>query len=121
GVEDLLARLFELAIPVALASSSDREDIRLCLEASGLSPYFPVRAAGDEVSAGKPAPEIYQLACRRLGVEPADCLAIEDSQHGITSARAAGIKVLWVNTQDGPADASVARIGSLAGLDESFW
>ena len=121
GVEELLSRLFELAIPVALASSSDRDDIQLCLEASGLSPYFPVRAAGDEVAAGKPAPEIYQLACRRLGVDPADCLAIEDSYHGITSARAAGIKVLWVTSADGPADSSVAKIDTLASLDERFW
>jgi LacI family transcriptional regulator len=121
GVKELLARLFELAIPVALASSSDRDDIHLCLETSGLAPYFPVRAAGDEVAAGKPAPDIYQLACRRLGVEPADCLAIEDSFHGITSARAAGIKVLWVTASDGPADESVVKIESLAGLDEGFW
>jgi len=121
GVTELLARLFELGIPVALASSSDRADIRLCLKAAALSHFFPVRAAGDEVAAGKPAPDIYQLACRRLGVDPADCLAIEDSLHGVTSARAAGIKVLWVTTSNGPADDSVVKIETLAGLDEDFW
>lgn len=121
GVKELLGRLFELAIPVALASSSDLADIRLCLEASALAPYFSVRAAGDEVEAGKPAPDIYLLACQRLGVEPADCLAIEDSFHGITAARAAGIKVLWVTQAPGPDEPEIVRVPSLAGLDEAFW
>jgi LacI family transcriptional regulator len=121
GVRELIARLFELAIPVALASSSDRDDIRRCLDASGLAPYFTVSAAGDEVAAGKPAPDIYQLACRRLGVEPADCMAIEDSFHGITAARAAGIRVLWVTRADERPAAGVRKVASLGGLDDGFW
>ncbi|WP_367872316.1 HAD-IA family hydrolase [Luteolibacter sp. Populi] len=121
GVSDLLERLCEQGIPVALASSSDRADIELCLEASGLAGYFPVRAAGDEVAEGKPSPEIYLLACRRLGVDPANCLAIEDSKRGIAAALAAGMAVVWVTDSPDAADAGVRKTKTLAGIGEGDW
>jgi LacI family transcriptional regulator len=121
GVKDLLERLFEEGLPVGLASSSDRDDIELCLEASGLAPYFPVRAAGDEVTSGKPAPDVYLLACQRLGVDPVDCVAIEDSLHGVAAARAAGMEVVLV-AEKGPATgAGVRKTNTLADLGEGDW
>ncbi len=113
GVKEWLEGLCESGIPVALASSSDREDIDLCLEASGLAGYFRAIAAGDEVPAGKPAPDVYLLACGRLGVEPSHCLAVEDSRHGVDAALAAGLAVLVVDAAATPPP-GVRVAGSLA-------
>ncbi len=121
GVKELLERLVELGVRVGLASSSDREEIDLCLEASGLAGYFPVRAAGDEVAAGKPAPDVYLLACRHLGVEARDCVAIEDSRHGVAAALAAGMAVLWVTDLPDQAPAGVRKEKTLADAGEGLW
>ena len=121
GVKELLEMLMELGVKVGLASSSDRADIELCLEASGLAGYFPVRAAGDEVAAGKPAPDVYLLACRRLGVEPADCIAIEDSRHGTAAAATAGLEVVWVTELPDEAGAGVRKTKTLAAIGEGDW
>jgi HAD superfamily hydrolase (TIGR01509 family) len=120
GVKELLERLVEEGVRIGLASSSDRDEIDLCLEASGLAPYFPVRAAGDEVAAGKPAPDVYLLACERLGVEPGNCVAIEDSRHGEAAARAAGMQVVVVSKEAaiGPC---LRKANTLADLDEGDW
>lgn len=120
GVRESLERLVEAGVRIGLASSSDREDIDLCLEASGLAPYFPVRAAGDEVQAGKPAPDVYLLACQRLGVDPGNCVAIEDSPHGAAAAKAAGMTVVVVNKE--PANGPwLRKANTLAELDEGDW
>jgi len=121
GVKELLEMLFEQGIPVALASSSDREDIDLCLEASGLASYFPSRAAGDEVREGKPAPDVYLLACRRLGIEAKDCVAIEDSPHGMAAARAAGMQVVWVTDRKDSAGEGVRKVKGLLDLGAEDW
>lgn len=120
GVKELLERLLEEGIRIGLASSSDREDIGLSLESAGLVPHFPVIAAGDEVKAGKPAPEVYLLACERLGVEPRACVAIEDSAHGIEAARAAGLRVVAVSKTPvtGPC---LRKANTLADFNEGDW
>ncbi|WP_035603312.1 HAD-IA family hydrolase [Haloferula sp. BvORR071] len=121
GVKELLERLCEWGVPLALASSSDMEDIALCLEAAGLAGYFLVRAAGDEVAEGKPAPDVYLLACRRLGVEATDCVAIEDSRRGVAAALAAGMQVVWAtDLPDAPAD-KVRKTKTLAEIGEGEW
>jgi beta-phosphoglucomutase-like phosphatase (HAD superfamily) len=111
----------ELGIRIGLASSSDREDIDLCLEAAGLAGYFPVRASGDEVAEGKPAPDVYLLACRRLGVEPTGCIAIEDSHHGKAAALAAGLEVVWVTEIRDEPEPGVRKTKTLAGIGEGDW
>lgn len=121
GVVTLLELLCEEGIPVAIASSSDRADIELCLQSSGLAPYFPVKACGDEVQNGKPAPDIYQLACDRLGVDPAQCLAIEDTAHGVTSAAALAMKVVWVTTRPDDAPPGVYKVDLLEKIDRTAW
>ena len=84
-------------VPLALATSSQRERLERTLAAADLEGLFAVTVAGDEVTCGKPAPDGYLEAARLLGVEPADCVAVEDSQAGIDAARAAGIRVLAVS------------------------
>jgi HAD superfamily hydrolase (TIGR01509 family) len=97
GVRETIEMLLERGVPLALASSSDRAEIELCLHSAGLGSYFTVRASGDEVAQGKPAPDIYRLACGRLGVEPTDCVAVEDSPHGVAAALAAGLHVVQIS------------------------
>jgi HAD superfamily hydrolase (TIGR01509 family) len=91
AVERLAARW-----PLGLASSSNRELIDLALDASGLDRFFRVSVSSEEVAAGKPAPDVYLEAARRLGVAPGDCAAIEDSHNGIRSANAAGMRVVAI-------------------------
>ena len=82
--------------PLGLASSSNREIIDLALELAAFGDAFAVTVSSEEVPRGKPAPDVYLEAARRLGVDPARCVAIEDSSNGIRSARAAGLAVIAV-------------------------
>jgi HAD superfamily hydrolase (TIGR01509 family) len=95
--------------PLGLASSSNRELIDLVLELSGLARYFLATVSSEEVPRGKPAPDVYLEAARRLGVSPARCVAIEDSENGIRSAKAAGMWVLAIpNPRYPPAEDALA-------------
>jgi HAD superfamily hydrolase (TIGR01509 family) len=82
--------------PLGLASSSNRELIDAALDAAGLSRYFRVTVSSEEVERGKPAPDVYLEAVRRLGVAPEHCAAIEDSQSGIRSGKTAGMRVIAI-------------------------
>src|SRR4051794_38178832 len=94
GVRELLAVLAEQEVPVALVSSSYRVLVDAVL-AHGIG-AFAVTVAGDEVRHGKPHPEPYETACRRLGVDPRHCVVIEDSPAGVASGHAAGCAVVAV-------------------------
>jgi HAD superfamily hydrolase (TIGR01509 family) len=116
AVERLAARW-----PLALASSSNRELIDLALELMGVRHLFGATVSSEEVARGKPAPDVYLEAARRLGVDPARAAAVEDSQNGIRAAKAAGMRVIAVpNEHFPPADDSLAQadvvLGSLAEL-----
>jgi HAD superfamily hydrolase (TIGR01509 family) len=95
GAAEAVERLAE-HWPLGLASSSNRELIDLVLELSGLTRLFQVTVSSEEVPRGKPAPDVYLEAARRLGVAPARCAAVEDSENGIRSAKAAGMYVLAI-------------------------
>jgi HAD superfamily hydrolase (TIGR01509 family) len=82
--------------PLGLASSSNRELIDRALEVSDLARYFRATVSSEEVERGKPAPDVYLDAARRLSVEPARCAAVEDSASGIRSAREAGMRVVAI-------------------------
>jgi HAD superfamily hydrolase (TIGR01509 family) len=103
GAAEAVERLAE-RWPLGLASSSNREIIDLFLELSGLAGRFAVTISSEEVARGKPAPDVYLEAARRLGVEPASCVAIEDSENGIRAARAAGMAVLALPNPHYPPD-----------------
>ncbi|MBE0429328.1 MAG: HAD family phosphatase [Thermoleophilia bacterium] len=82
--------------PLGLASSSNRELIDLVLHESGLLDEFRATVSSEEVARGKPSPDVYLEAARRVDAEPAGCLAIEDSGNGIRAARAAGMRVIAI-------------------------
>jgi HAD superfamily hydrolase (TIGR01509 family) len=88
--------------PLGLASSSNRPVIDLVLEVTGLAPCFRITVSSEEVARGKPAPDVYLEAARRLDVDPTNCAAIEDSTNGIRSAKAAGMLVAVVPRPDFP-------------------
>jgi HAD superfamily hydrolase (TIGR01509 family) len=115
AVESLAARW-----PLALASSSNRELIDLVLESSGLGRYFTASVSSEEVARGKPAPDVFLEAARRLGVEPTHCAAVEDSENGILAAKAAGMRTIAIPNPHYPPheDALVAADVVLASIEE---
>ncbi len=95
--------------PVALASSANREVIDAVLAGSGLAGTFGATVAGEEVPNGKPAPDIYLEAARRLGVDPQRGAAVEDSTNGLRAAAAAGMLVVaFPNREFPPQDDALA-------------
>lgn len=99
GAVELVNALRAARMPLAVASSSRAAWVDACLTAIGLADAFPVRVTGSDIEHGKPAPDIYLRAAERLGVDPRDCLAIEDAPAGILSAKAAGMTVWAVRTE----------------------
>ena len=97
AVERLAARW-----PLGLASSSNRELIDLALELLGVKHLFKATLSSEEVTRGKPAPDVYLEAARRLGVDPTHAAAIEDSENGIRAAKAAGMRVIAIPNQHFP-------------------
>ena len=99
AVERLAARW-----PLGLASSSNRPLIDAVLALSGLERHFAATVSSEEVARGKPAPDVYLEAARRLAVEPGRCAAVEDSHSGIRSAKAAGMRVIAIPNRTYPPD-----------------
>jgi HAD superfamily hydrolase (TIGR01509 family) len=94
GVEAVLDVLARAGVPYCLASSGRRERVLFALEKAGMAARFAGRWWGaEDVKAGKPAPDIFLLAAERMGVPPRDCAVVEDSEVGVTAARAAGMAV----------------------------
>lgn len=86
--------------PVALASGGTRDVVRSTLEKTGLAPLFPIVVTADDVVHGKPAPDMFLLAAKLMGVEPGRCLVFEDGEPGIQAAEAAGMR--WVHVPSRP-------------------
>lgn len=94
---------------LGVASSSNAPLIRTVLERAGIADLFDAVVSSEEVAGGKPAPDVYLEAARRLGVEPGQAAAIEDSSNGLRAAHAAGMRVIAVpNTHYPPADDALA-------------
>jgi HAD superfamily hydrolase (TIGR01509 family) len=115
AVERLAARW-----PLALASSSNRELIDLALELLGVAHLFKATVSSEEVPRGKPAPDVYLEAARRLGIDPTHAAAIEDSENGIRAAKAAGMRVIAIpNPHFPPAEDALTQADVLLrSLDE---
>jgi HAD superfamily hydrolase (TIGR01509 family) len=79
---------------LALASSANREVIDAVLDAAGIARHFAATVSSEEVARGKPAPDVYLEAARRIGVDARDCAAVEDSSNGLRAAHAAGMVVI---------------------------
>jgi HAD superfamily hydrolase (TIGR01509 family) len=99
--------------PLGLASSSNRPLIDLVLERAGIADSFQVTVSSEEVERGKPGPDVYLEAARRLGVDPGSCAAIEDSTNGIKSAHAAGMAVIAVPNRDFPPDQDALALAAV--------
>ena len=104
GVRELLAYLKENGILVALATSTSRPLAEKYLVQTGVIDYFDQIVTGDMVTRGKPAPDIYRMASEKLGVDPAEAVAVEDSYNGIRSAHAAGMLPVMVPDLLAPTD-----------------
>jgi len=99
--------------PLGVASSSNRKLIDHVLELSGLAPCFKVTVSSEEVERGKPAPDVYLEAARRLGAEPSRTVAIEDSASGIRSAHAAGMHLVAIPNRAFPPPADVLALANV--------
>ncbi|AAU91193.1 HAD-superfamily hydrolase, subfamily IA, variant 3 family protein [Methylococcus capsulatus str. Bath] len=119
GLENLLRFFRERNLPYALATNSEARFAAICLDRSGLTRWFPLIVTRDQVAEGKPAPDLYLEAARRLGVEPDQCLALEDSETGIESAASAGTFAILVNgrRKASPRERCLARL-RVASLQE---
>ncbi len=91
AVEAFARELSRRGVGLAIASGSSPEVIALMLGANGLGGLFAVRVSSAEVPRGKPEPDVFLEAAKRLGVEPASCLVLEDSRYGVAAAEAAGM------------------------------
>lgn len=126
GARDLVDETLSLGIPTALVTASWRrliDAVEWAIDHDLGRQAFTLTIGGDEVENTKPHPEPYQEAARRLGFQPADCLALEDSPTGTASALAAGCRVVAIphiaEITDNPA---VAQISSLEGFSlEALW
>ena len=96
GAENLLRRLSDDGWEMAVATSTEHAWASVKLRNAGILDRFRFVVAGDQVSNGKPDPEIYTTAAERLGFSPGSCLALEDSDNGVRAAHAAGLRVIQV-------------------------
>ncbi len=120
GFERMIAWVEQHDLPTAIATSTEEDRAKLSLEASGLNGRFPVIVTGDQVEHGKPAPDMYLEAARRLNVEPEACIVLEDSEPGVRSAHAAGMAPVMVpDITDPPKDVRDAALRVLPSLVEA--
>ena len=120
-IDGAVAAVRELArsFPLAVASSSNRPLIDAVLETAGITGCFAVTVSSEEVARGKPSPDVYLEAARRLDVAPARCVAVEDSASGIRAAAAAGMHVIaYPNRHYAPDAESLALADAVI---DSLW
>ena len=112
GAVDAVHRL-ATSFPLAVASSSNRPLIKTVLASAGIADLFTVTVSSEEVGHGKPEPDVYLEATRRLGFSPSRCAAIEDSANGIRSAHAAGLRVFAIPNAHYPPAADVLALADV--------
>jgi HAD superfamily hydrolase (TIGR01509 family) len=115
GAIELVAAL-RGRLPLAIASNTGCDLVLFALSVAGFDEAFDVVVSSEEVERPKPAPDVYLEACRRLGVAPADAVALEDSPSGVAAAKAAGLTVYAVPQLPG-VDVSTADV-VLASLED---
>jgi HAD superfamily hydrolase (TIGR01509 family) len=124
GVKKILAQASELGLRLAVASMATSRAINLVVENLGIKQYFQSLTSGEEIQNGKPAPDIFLLAAKRLSSSAANCLVIEDTINGIRAAKSAGMQCVAIPCQATKyQDHSEAdlRLNSLDELDISHW
>lgn len=111
GVVTLIETLLDLNLNLGVGSSSPKRLIDRLLAKTGLRPYFKAVVSAEEVTHGKPAPDIFIAVSERLGCVPASCTVVEDSPHGIRAAQLAGMKAVgFQHTHSGNPDLSKADL-----------
>lgn len=126
GVTEFLAALKAAAVPCAIASSTDYENIRVALDLIRLGDCFDVIVSAEDVSRGKPDPQVFLLAAEKLAVPPTRCVVFEDAIVGIEAGHAAGMKVVAVTTTNSAAaldaaDRVVTQLDHLSVGELSAW
>jgi len=106
---------------LAVASSSMMPVIEASLDRLGISDAFEVIHSADFEARGKPAPDVYLGAARRLDVEPARCIALEDSVPGVQAAKAAGMCCIRIPEHEGSVSSADIELGALTDLDDDTW
>ena len=101
GVMPLIRRLRDRGYRLALASAGDRVKVAFGMQALGVDGAFEAVVCGDDVAHSKPDPEIYLTAAQRLGVPPAECVAIEDAPAGVEAVKRAGMRCIAVTNSVG--------------------
>jgi beta-phosphoglucomutase len=100
GVLSFLVELGRLSIPCGIATSASEIRTAATIERMGLGGYFQAVITAADVAAGKPHPQVYQLACERMGIPPKHCLAFDDAPAGVRAARSAGLQCIGVSSDD---------------------
>jgi HAD superfamily hydrolase (TIGR01509 family) len=118
GVRRLLTEAARSGVKLALATTTSHPNVDALLAACAPVPPFEVIAAGDDVPAKKPAPDVYTLALRRLGLPAAACIAVEDTQNGVLSATGAGLRCLVTTSTYGGAGPFPGAAAVLTDLGE---
>ncbi len=98
GLTEFIQRAYERGIGLAIASSAPRENVETISRVFGLQDKISVRLSMDDVKRAKPAPDLFLKSAELLGIEPAACLVIEDSKHGLDAGRSAGCRTIAVMT-----------------------
>jgi len=98
GAMELLSSLQQQRVPCAIGSSTHLANLRTAFGLSSLGDYFSVVVSGEDVSHGKPDPEVFLIAAQRLGYSPERCVVFEDVPAGVAAARSGGMKVVALTT-----------------------
>ncbi len=110
GTMDLIRGLHRAGFKLAVASSAPAENIGIILRRLRLKHYFPVVVSSEDVTEGKPAPQVFLLAAERLGTPPGQCLVIEDAVAGVEAAKRAGMKCIAVTNTNTAASLKAADV-----------
>ncbi|MGM9985781.1 MAG: HAD family hydrolase, partial [Bacillaceae bacterium] len=110
GLDELLQYLQANNIPMVVATSTYRKMALWILEKAGVLGYFKGIVCGDEVKESKPDPEIFVKACNLLGLQPEECIVIEDSENGLRAAHAAGIRTIFIKDLVTPVEEVLGKV-----------
>lgn len=117
GVIDLLEALHQEGVTMAVGSSGPLPNIQLVLKQLNIAHYFSALSTGEDVRHGKPDPEVFLVAARRLGRPPARCVVLEDAPQGVEAARRGGMAVLGITSSRAEEDLLADRVvASFEGL-----
>lgn len=110
GAVKLIKEAHKAGIKLAVASSGPRKNVEKILTFLRVRSYFSAKITGDDVKKGKPDPEVFEKAIKRLGLIPAHCVVIEDAPLGISAAKNAGAKVVGITTSRERRDLAAANL-----------